>query len=298
MNKRLALCLFTALTAGQLYASQCATALLPVYQNGGAPYSCTENSGNLTVQFNNNVLPNYAGLSLLSLNNSAANPSSITVTPQNPGLSFTGTSFSESALVLSSQAELVQFQATANNGMDLTSTTFSLINPQTSAGGLGLGTGLAIGQELVCVGGSFTSLPAGLITTVANGVLGTGVYGCNGTTLVGTAAISSGPLSAITTATSLPSLIGLTNTAVIQLAPYNPTTIDVIKIQALLAVTGGSASTDGFGDTFAEATGTSATPEPSSGFLVLSGSALLAFFLARRNSISARKRHSRASVEC
>jgi hypothetical protein len=110
---------------------------------------------------------------------------------------------------------------------------------------------LVIGQELVCVGGTFTSLPVGLITTVANGILPGGIHGCNGVALVGTAAVSSGPLSALTGLLGLPNLTGLTDQAQIQFLPADQTVVDVIKIQALVSVLGGTASTTGFGDNFA-----------------------------------------------
>jgi len=184
----------------------CVTATLPTYLNSGAPYDCSLASGTINIGFHENILPAYVGLNLLT--SDSADPASITVTPSSSSLSFLG-AFSQSG-VLASQAELVQFMvSTTTPNTDLLNTTFSLINPSTGTGQLGLGTGVAIGQELVCVGGSFTSLPTGLITSLANGVLGTGVFGCNGIALIGTVGDSSGPLSAITGVLGLPSLVGL-----------------------------------------------------------------------------------------
>jgi hypothetical protein len=63
----------------------------------------------------------------------------------------------------------------------------------------------------------------------------------------------------------LPDLTGLTDTATIQLSPFNTQTIDVIKIQALVSATTGTASTSGFGDSFATA------PAPEPGTILLAG---------------------------
>jgi hypothetical protein len=176
---------------------------------------------------------------------------------------------------LSAQAELVQFNVSALT--KLTSTTFSLDNAQVASGGIS-GAGVAIGQELVCVGGNFTSLPTGLVTSVVNGVLGTGQFGCSGTVLVGTAGTEVGLLSAVTSLVNLPNITGLTDSATIQLAPYNATTIDVIKIQTLLAVAGGSAQTTGFGDTFATAT---SAPEPGAMWTGIAGLLLISLSKVR-----------------
>ncbi len=134
-------------------------------------------------------------------------------------------------------------------------------------GSLGLGSALALGQEIVCIGGNFTSLPTGLVTSVANGVLPGNPFGCNGVAMVGTAAVTSGPLSALTAVLGLPDLTGLTDQAIIAFTPPTSNTIDVIKIQALVSVGGGVASTTGFGDTFDEA----GVPEPGSVVLTLLG---------------------------
>src|SRR5262245_39144870 len=208
-------------------AAPCTNAPLTTYLNGGSLFTCTETSGDLTFSFNHDVLPTFAGLSLLPSNNSSALASAITVGVGTPGLSFNG-NFSSSATLLSSQAELVHFLINSSANV-FTGTTFFLSGVSVGTGALGGGTGLAIGQELVCVGGTFTSLPTGLVTTVANGVLPGGTFGCNGVTLVGTAAVSSGPLNAITGVLTLPDLTGATDTAQILFGSASPT-IDVIKL--------------------------------------------------------------------
>jgi hypothetical protein len=255
------------LNAGAAYGSPCAIAPLSTYLNSGNFFNCTE-ANVLTVKFNAGILPSYVGLNLLSSNNASA-PSDISVVPGSFGLTFNSSNFLESSLLLSSQSELVHFYLDGGTN-PITQTTLSLNSVATSVGSLGIGTGLAIGQELLCVGGTFTSLPTGLVTSVANGLLGSGAFGCNGTALIGTAAVSSGPLSAITSILGLPDLTGLTDTATIQLSPLNSTQLDVIKLQALLSIGGGSASDTGFGNTYTIA----ATPEPGTLWL-FAGMALL-----------------------
>jgi hypothetical protein len=263
------------LTAGALCAAPCTNAPLNTYLNGGAPFTCSQ--GSLDFSFNHDILPSYVGLNLLSSNNSSADPANINVTLGSPGLFFNSNTFSESNGLAGSQAELVHFLVTSNAGA-FNGTSFSLAGAQTGTGPLSLGTGLVIGQEIVCVGGTFTSLPVGLITTVANGVVPGGVNGCNGVTLVGTAAVSSGPLSALTGLLGLPNLAGLTDQAQIQFLPADQTVVDVIKIQALVSVLGGTASTTGFGDNFA----TNAVPEPSTLMLSLCGAGLIAIARLRK----------------
>lgn len=259
--------------ASLAHAAACLNAPLTTYTNNG-PYTCTEGGGSLTVDFNNTILPSYVGLNLLSSNNNSANPADITAVPGNLGFQFDSSDFSENSILLSSQAELVHFFLDGGSN-PITETTLSLNDAETSAG-IGLGTGLIVGQELVCVGGTFTSLPTGLVTSVANGVLGTGEFGCNGTVVVGTAADSSGPLSAITSALGLPDLTGLTDEADIQLSPYNATKLDIIKLHALVSITGGSASDTSFGNTYTQAG--SATPEPGSGVLLFGGGFLVLLY--------------------
>jgi hypothetical protein len=244
-------------------ASVCTVQTLTTYLST-APFTCTESP--LTYGFLNTLLPSYVGLNILSNNNSAASTGSITVNPSSSpnGLLFTSSAFTEAGGllgVLGAQTELVQFTV-ASSGGAITDTDFSLDNPVVTGGVLNAGVGLALGQELVCVGGTFTSLPTGLITSVANGLLGTGTFGCNGAVLIGTVAADAGTLSDVTSLLGLPSLVGVTDSADIQLAPYNPTFIDVIKIQTLLGALGGTASTTGFGDTFSAAAATPA-PEPA-----------------------------------
>lgn len=256
----------------------CTTAPLTTYLNGGDPFACTE-APNITIGFHQNPLPAYLGLALLSSNNDSALAAAITTVPGSPSLDFQSNTFSENSALLSSQAELVQFDVSAST--PITSTTFQLDNPQVSAGGLNLGTGVAVGQELVCVGGNFTSLPVGLVTSVTNGSLGTGQFGCNGTVLVGTAATEIGLLSAVTDFVGLPDLTGLTDQATIQLTPYNPEFLDVIKIQALITTTGGSASTSGFGDSFT----VTAAPEPNTLFFLIGISIVSITWKCRRREV-------------
>ena len=255
-------------------SSACLNAPLTTYLNNGAFFSCTEAAGSLTVKFNHDdILPSYVGLNLLSANNNAANPAAINVAALSPGLEFDSGAFTENSIVLSSQAELVHFLLDAGPN-SVTSTMLSLDNVSTNSGGLG--AGLAVGQELLCVGGTFTSLPTGLVTSVANGLLGTGAFGCNGTALIGTVASSAGALNLITDILGLPNLSGLTDTATIQLSPVNRSEVDVIKLQALVSVLGGSASDTGFGNTYTvSAGGAAATPEPGSLMMMLAAGVLL-----------------------
>lgn len=267
------LCLFLA---GGLSAAPCITGPLDGYLNGGAVFNCTDTSGAISFFFNHDILPTYVGLNLLGSNNSSVAPTAITVAPGSGSLSFQGI-FSSSGAVLSSQAELIHFLATSSSY--ISGTTFSLSGVSTSTGGLGIGTGLAIGQELVCVGGTFTSLPVGLVTTVTNGILPNGQFGCNGTALIGTAASSSGPLNALTSVLGLPNLTGVTDSAVLTFS-QGSTTVDVIKLQALLTVTGGTASTTGFGNSFT----LTPTPEPSTMLYGLAGICALALGKSRKRT--------------
>lgn len=134
--------------------------------------------------------------------------------------------------------------------------TFSLIDPEVTRGPNlpftgPLSTGVIIGQELVCVGGSFTSLPTGLVTSVANGLLGSGAFGCNGVALAGTA------------------------------APFHSRTVDVIKLQVLLTAAGGTASTAGFGNSYTLAADVESVPEPQSLALFGAGGLVLAALRGR-----------------
>jgi len=269
------LAIFASVAVGPLIASPCVTAPLTTYLSG-SPFTCTENGAlpdSVTISFQHDLLPSYVGLSILG--GSSALPGNITVVPDSPGISFEG-DFSTSGVALSSQAELVHFLMTSQTA--ILGTTFSLQGALVSAGAIG--AGLVIGQELVCVGGTFTSLPVGLITSVSNGVLGVGdQFGCNGTALIGTAAVSAGNLGLF--GLSLPSLIGVTDQAAIQFTPTDQTTVDVIKLQALLSVANGSARTTGFGNTFDVAD----VPEPGSAVLfALGGCLLLGLLSLKRRS--------------
>jgi hypothetical protein len=102
-------------------------------------------------------------------------------------------------------------------------------------------------------------------------VIGGGAFGCNGVTVVGTAADSVGLLGLLNGALGLPDLTGLTDTATIQLSPIDPHIVDVIKIQALVGLVGGSASDTGFGNTYSISAGGTATPEPQSAAFMFMG---------------------------
>ena len=284
----LRLTVFLLVASSLMFGAPCATAPLIGYLNGGDPYSCTLNDGDLRVTFNHDLLPSYVGLDILPLNNGSANPSNINVTPGDTSLTFTSDTFVRSTLTLSSQAELVHFLLESTVS-PITSTTFRLLDVEVARGGFGVGTGLAIGQELVCVGGSFTSLPVGLVTSVTNGLLGTGSYGCNGVALIGTAALSAGPLDVITNTLALPNLTGVTDTAYIQLPELNNKVVDVIKIQALVATLGGRAATSGFGNDFTLGEGPAPVPEPASaGLLGFGGGVLALAALRKRGSFGTR----------
>jgi hypothetical protein len=258
----------------------CPIAPLTTYLNGGSYFSCTNNDGSQTIEFNHDILPSYVALNLLSANNSSANAASINVISEDFGLRFAISGFPENQGLLSSQAELIHFLIEGGSN-PIVDTMLSVDSSVTSAGGLGLSTVLGIEQELVCVGGTFTSLPVGLVTGVANGWLEVGAFGCNGTAFIVTVADSSGPLSVITSALVLPNLSDVTNKMVIHLSP-NATKVDVIKLQALLSVAGGRANNVGFGSTYI--LGTSSAPEPGSAMLFLGAGITVAFCKWRRRS--------------
>src|SRR5947208_310553 len=134
--------LLASASAAVMQASPCPTASLTTYLNSGNLFSCTENGGNVTISFNHDLLPSYVGLNLLGSNNSSADPTTINTIPGTPGLTFESTGFTESATLLSSQAELVHFLMTS--GTPILSTNFFLENPVVSDGPLHLGTGLVI----------------------------------------------------------------------------------------------------------------------------------------------------------
>lgn len=281
--------LFLALAyvpASALRGSPCITQPLPNYLNSGNPFTCTELNGGVDVEFNQNSLVlSYAGLGVLA----SASASDITVVPGDISLDFDSSTFTVSGPT-AAQGEVVQFSLTSTYPID--STTFSLHNPSVSAL-TSNSAAVAVGQELVCVGGAFGSLPTGLVTTVTNGTLGTGEFGCNGTVLIGTAADQAGSLSLLSSTLSLPDLTGLTDTATIALGSNETTALGVIKIQAL-AQSSGSASTSGFGDTF-----TVMTPEPESMALSGAGALLIlsAYLIQRYRRSSGRKQLSSQSPQ-
>src|SRR5690348_14175172 len=89
---------FGLIIAGTTYGSglPCAQASLDTYLNGGSTFSCTEAGGMINVTFNHDLIPAYAGLALLSSNNTAVLPANINVVPGAPGLEFKSSAFSES----------------------------------------------------------------------------------------------------------------------------------------------------------------------------------------------------------
>jgi hypothetical protein len=270
------LLVFASICVGVANADPCTTAPLTSYLNN-VPDVCTLDGGTVTVTFNHDLLlPAYTGLGVLG---SAPSTGEVTVTPGSSSLTFTSDEFHVSGI--STQATLVHFLLDSST-TPFTSTTFSLIDADVSGG---LGAAAVIGQELVCVGGTFTSLPVGLVTSVTNGVLGTGTYGCNGTALIGTAAVQAGLLSTISSVLglALPNLVGVTDSAYIQLTPTNAKQIDVIKIQVLLAAgLFASASTEGFGNTYTRAaSNVEPVPEPQSVVLFGAGSLVLGLFRTR-----------------
>ena len=279
---------FTALsmTTIAMGSSVCPTSPLSTYLGNGTNFACTDTSGQITSTWNNSIVPSYAGLSVLggTGTNSSVAPANINVVPENLGFDFQG-AFSENGL-LGAQAELVHF--TLDSGTkDITSVTLNLDNAQVSdGGGLGLGLGLIVGQEILCIGGHFTSLPVGVVTSLVGNQ-----FGCNGAAVMGTAAVSAGVLADVTGILGLPNLNGLTDSVTLQLSPVNPTEIDVIKLQAVVSALGGSASDVGFGNTYTLTSGSSATPEPGSTMLMLAAGVLLTGnkLLARWLKIGGRK---------
>jgi hypothetical protein len=271
--KALTIVLATFALTSQAQASSCLSATLSTYLNSGSPFTCTESSG-LNAEFNQEILvPSYAGLSILSATNSSVDPTLIEVVPGSAGFNFNG-SFSASSGLLSAQTEVVHFLLDAGS-QEIDSTNFALDNVSSSTGSLGLGTSLAVGQELLCLGGTFTSLPTGLVTTLAGTLTGGNAFGCTGAAVIGSVAAGSGLLTSITGILGLPDVSGLSNNVTIDLSSDAPHQIDVIKLQALLSVTGGSVSDTGFGNTYA-LTSVSSTPEPGSSTLILAAGVLLA----------------------
>ena len=247
-------------------AAPCTNAPLSTYLNGGAFFSCTESSGQLTAEFNHPELlglplPSYVGLNLLG-SGASIDPTQISVVPGSPGFNFNNTFTTAGGLnLLSTQAELVHFLLDAGTN-SITSSTFSLDNVNLNAGLIPLaGAAAAVGQEILCVGGTFTSLPTGLVT----GVIGAGAFGCNGAVVSGSLLDSVGALNLITSVLGLPDVTGINDNVILNLGPLNNHQVDVIKLQALVAIgIGATASDSGFGNTYTLTSGTAATPEPGS----------------------------------
>src|SRR5262249_25672870 len=103
--------------------------------------------------------------------------SEVTVVPSggstDPSLDFTGT-FSSGAIA-GSQTDIVHFAITAL--APILSVTFSLDSPIATNGILG--TAAVAGTELICIGGTFTSLPVGVVSNL----VAPGSFGCGGTVL-------------------------------------------------------------------------------------------------------------------
>jgi hypothetical protein len=256
------------LCAGSLaHGAACPIAPLATYLNGGRYFRCTNNVASQTIEFNHDILPSYATLNLFLTDNRSADPANITVIPEKLGLRFDNSDYPENSRFLSSQAELVHFLIDGGSN-PIVDTILSADSGTASVGTLGLGTVLVIVQELVCVGGTFTSLPAGLVTGVVNGLLETGAFGCKGTVVIGTATDFSGPLNGIASVVDLPDVSGVTNKVVLHLALFKATKVDVIKLQALLlSCTRSHANNVGFGSTYM--VDTSSVPEPASAMLFL-----------------------------
>jgi hypothetical protein len=251
-------------------ASICPTATLNTYT--GSNFACTESSGQITATWNDGLIPSYIGLNVLSANNSAAAPSSITVNPENLGFDFTSSAFSETTSLLSpisAQAEVVHFLLDSGT-QDIDSVKLSLDNAQVSAGvDPLLGVGAIVGQEVLCLGGEFTSLPVGLVTSIVGNS-----FGCTGVAVMGSAGARAGLLSNIT-GLILP--VFAADNVTIDLSSFNVHEVDVIKLQALVGVAGGSASDTGFGNTYTlSGSSSSATPEPGSSMMMLAAGVLLA----------------------
>ena len=86
MRKFIFCVLLISASAGITQASSCPSATLSTYLDGGSLFSCTENSGNVTISFNHDILPSYVGLNLLGSNNSSADPANINTIPGTPGI--------------------------------------------------------------------------------------------------------------------------------------------------------------------------------------------------------------------
>jgi hypothetical protein len=255
------------------HGAACPIAPLATYLNGGSYFSCTNNVASQTIEFNHDILPSYATLNLFLTNSRSADPANINVIPEKFGLRFDNSDYPENSRFPSSHAELVHFLIDGGSN-PIVDTILSADSSTAAEGDLGLGTVLVIVQELVCVGGTFTSLPTGLVTGEVNGLLETGAFGCKGTVVIGTATDSSGPLNGIASVAALPNVSGVANKVVIHLALFKATKVDVIKLQALLLSCTGSHANVGFGSTYI--LDTSSAPEPGSAMLFLGAGIMVA----------------------
>ncbi len=83
-------------------------------------------------------------------------------------------------------------------------------------------------------------------------------------------------------------LTGVTDQVTIQFSPTNQNVVDVIKIQALVSILGGSASDTGFGNSFTVAD----IPEPGTAGLFLLGGLFLGISLLTRRQSRYRRENS------
>ncbi len=213
----------------------------------------------------------YAGLSLGVA--TPPTPSQITVVPGggdgNPSLSFTG-NFAVGPLV-GSETNVFHFTVQSGGG-PITSTDLSILDPVVTPGALGVGAVAA--TELVCLGGTFTSLPTGVLGDLT----GLGNYGCGGVTLqAGVVGEGDAALLAILGAT-----VGTEATLTFT---TDPTIIDVLKIQTLDATLTATVSDGGLSDSFA--IGGSPVPEPAS--IGLCGAAMMLLAGLGRRRLARRK---------
>lgn len=242
------------------YASNCPTASLTTYINGtNSPCSI----GADTVTFGPTL--SYAGLSIGEA--TPPTPGQITVVPGvalEPSISFTG-NFAVGPLV-GSETNVFHFTVQSNNGSPLTATQLSIIDPSVTPGALGVGALAA--TELVCLGGTFTSLPTGVLGSLLN----LGDYGCSGVT-VQAGVVGEGNAALLA---ALGATLGTQATLTLN---TDPTEIDVLKIQTLDATLTAKVSDGGLGDSFTN--GPSPVPEPAS-FGLCGGAMLLLAAIARK----------------
>jgi len=242
---------------GTAYASTiCPTASLSTYVNGtNSPCMIGSNT------FTFGPTLSYEGLSLGAA--TPPTPNQITVLPGggsgDPSLSFTG-SFAVGPVV-GSETNVFHFTVQSGGG-PITSTQLSILDPSVQAGELGVGA--LAGTELVCLGGTFTSLPTGVLGNLAN----LGKYGCSGVS-VQSAIVGQGD------ALSLAGLGATVGTQATLTFTTKPTFLDVLKIQTLNAGVTATVADGGLKDSFG-ISNSSVTPEPASFGLCGAAMALLA----------------------